>query len=330
MKNKDVIQLSDHFTLPRLMRFCLPSIVMMVFTSIYGVVDGYFVSNFVGKTAFASVNLVMPFLMILGGVGFMVGTGGSALVAKCLGEKNEEQARRVFSMMIYLTFILGVTLSVLGIVFAEPVARFLGADEEMLANCVTYARTCLIFNTFFMLQNVFQSFLVTAERPKLGLAVIVAAGLTNMGLDALFIAGLQMDVTGAALATGLSQTVGGLLPLLFFLKKDNGSKLRIVKTPMELRPIIQACSNGASELMTNISSSIVSMLYNHQLISLAGQNGISAYGVLMYVQFVFAAIYIGYAIGTAPIVGITTAPRITRSFTTCAKKARYLRSAPEL
>ena len=303
MKNKDVIQLSDHFTLPRLMRFCLPSIVMMVFTSIYGVVDGYFVSNFVGKTAFASVNLVMPFLMILGGVGFMIGTGGSALVAKCLGEKNEEQARRVFSMMIYLTFILGVTLSVLGIVFAEPVARFLGADEEMLANCVTYARTCLIFNTFFMLQNVFQSFLVTAERPKLGLAVIVAAGLTNMGLDALFIAGLQMDVTGAALATGLSQTVGGLLPLLFFLKKDNGSKLRIVKTPMELRPIIQACSNGASELMTNISSSIVSMLYNHQLISLAGQNGISAYGVLMYVQFVFAAIYIGYAIGTAPIVG---------------------------
>lgn len=303
MKNKDVIQLSDHFTLPRLMRFCLPSIVMMVFTSIYGVVDGYFVSNFVGKTAFASVNLVMPFLMILGGVGFMIGTGGSALVAKCLGEKNEEQARRVFSMMIYLTFILGVTLSVLGIVFAEPVARFLGADEEMLANCVTYARTCLIFNTFFMLQNVFQSFLVTAERPKLGLAVIVAAGLTNMGLDALFIAGLQMDVTGAALATGLSQTVGGLLPLLFFLKKDNGSKLRIVKTPMELCPIIQACSNGASELMTNISSSIVSMLYNHQLISLAGQNGISAYGVLMYVQFVFAAIYIGYAIGTAPIVG---------------------------
>ncbi len=303
MKNKDVIQLSDHFTLPRLMRFCLPSIVMMVFTSIYGVVDGYFVSNFVGKTAFASVNLVMPFLMILGGVGFMIGTGGSALVAKCLGEKNEEQARRVFSMMIYLTFILGVTLSVLGIVFAEPVARFLGADEEMLANCVTYARTCLIFNTFFMLQNVFQSFLVTAERPKLGLAVIVAAGLTNMGLDALFIAGLQMDVTGAALATGLSQTVGGLLPLFFFLKKDNGSKLRIVKTPMELRPIIQACSNGASELMTNISSSIVSMLYNHQLISLAGQNGISAYGVLMYVQFVFAAIYIGYAIGTAPIVG---------------------------
>ena len=302
MKNKDVIQLSDHFTLPRLMRFCLPSIVMMVFTSIYGVVDGYFVSNFVGKTAFASVNLVMPFLMILGGVGFMIGTGGSALVAKYLGEKNEEQARRVFSMMIYLTFILGVTLSVLGIVFAEPVARFLGADEEMLASCVTYARTCLIFNTFFMLQNVFQSFLVTAERPKLGLAVIVAAGLTNMGLDALFIAGFQMDVTGAALATGLSQTVGGLLPLLFFLKKNNGSKLSIVKTRMELRPIVQACTNGASELMTNISSSIVSMLYNHQLISLAGQNGISAYGVLMYVQFVFAAIYIGYAIGTAPIV----------------------------
>lgn len=181
-----------------------------------------------------------------------------------------------------------------------------------------------------MLQNVFQSFLVTAERPKLGLAVIVAAGLTNMGLDALFIAGLQMDVTGAALATGLSQTVGGLLPLFFFLKKDNGSKLRIVKTPMELRPIIQACSNGASELMTNISSSIVSMLYNHQLISLAGQNGISAYGVLMYVQFVFAAIYIGYAIGTAPIVGYNYGAQNHAELHNMRKKARYLRSAPEL
>ena len=303
MKNKDVIQLSDHFTLPRLMRFCLPSMIMMVFTSIYGVVDGYFVSNFVGKTAFASVNLVMPFLMILGGVGFMVGTGGSALVAKNLGEKKDEQAQRIFSMMIYLTVILGVTLSVLGIVFAEPVARFLGADEEMLASCVTYARTCLIFNTFFMLQNVFQSFLVTAERPKMGLAVVVAAGLTNMALDALLIGAFNMGVVGAALATGISQTVGGLLPLLFFLKKNNGSKLRIVLTRMELRPIGQACYNGVSELMTNISSSIVSMLYNHQLIKLAGQDGISAYGVLMYVQFIFAAIYIGYAIGTAPIVG---------------------------
>lgn len=302
-KKKDVIRLSDHFNLSRLMRFCLPSIIMMVFTSIYGVVDGYFVSNFVGKTAFAAVNLIMPFLMILGGVGFMVGTGGSALVAKCLGEKDDEKARRVFSMMIYLTLILGVTLSVLGIIFAEPMARFLGADESMLGNCVTYARTCLIFNTMFMLQNVFQSFLVTAEKPKLGLAVIVAAGCTNMVLDALFIAVFRWEVIGAALATGLSQTVGGLLPLLFFLRKDNGSKLRVVKTGMEIRPIVQACANGASELMTNISSSIVSMLYNHQLIKLAGENGVSAYGVLMYVSFIFAAIFIGYSIGTAPIVG---------------------------
>ena len=301
--NKDVIQLSDHFTLRRLFRFCLPSVVMMVFTSIYGVVDGYFVSNYVGKTPFAGVNLIMPFLMILGGVGFMVGTGGSALVAKYLGEKNDGQARRVFSMMMILTLILGVSTSVLGIVFAKHVAVLLGADGEMIGYCVTYARTCLIFNTMFMFQNVFQSFLVTAERPKLGLAVIVAAGCTNMVLDALFIAVLQMGVIGAALATGLSQTIGGLLPLIFFLRKNNGSKLHMVRTRLELRPIAQACSNGASELMTTISSSIVSMLYNHQLLSLAGENGVSAYGVLMYVQFIFAAVYIGYSIGTSPIVG---------------------------
>lgn len=300
---KDVIQLSDHFTLGRLYRFCLPSIIMMVFTSIYGVVDGYFVSNYVGKTPFAAVNLIMPFLMIIGGVGFMIGTGSSALVAKHLGEKDENQARRVFSMMMILTLILGVSISVLGIIFADKVALLLGADIEMLDYCVTYARTCLIFNTMFMFQNVFQSFLVTAERPKLGLVVIVAAGCTNMLLDFLFIAVFQMGVVGAALATGLSQTVGGLLPLIFFLRKNNGSKLHMVRTRLELRPVLQACSNGASELMTNISSSVVSMLYNHQLLTLAGENGVSAYGVLMYVSFIFAAVYIGYSIGTAPIVG---------------------------
>lgn len=300
---KDVIQLSDHFTLGRLYRFCLPSIIMMVFTSIYGVVDGYFVSNYVGKTPFAAVNLIMPFLMIIGGVGFMIGTGGTALVAKHLGEKDENQARRVFSMMMILTLILGVSISVLGIIFADKVALLLGADIEMLDYCVTYARTCLIFNTMFMFQNVFQSFLVTAERPKLGLVVIVAAGCTNMLLDFLFIAVFQLGVVGAALATGLSQTVGGLLPLIFFLRKNNGSKLHMVRTRLELRPVLQACSNGASELMTSISSSVVSMLYNHQLLTLAGKNGVSAYGVLMYVSFIFAAVYIGYSIGTAPIVG---------------------------
>ena len=300
---KDVIQLSDHFTLGRLFRFCLPSVVMMVFTSIYGVVDGYFVSNFVGKTPFAAVNLIMPFLMILGGVGFMIGTGGSALVAKYLGEQNNDQARRVFSMMLIVTLILGVSTSALGIIFAENVAQLLGADSELLPYCVTYARTCLIFNTMFMLQNVFQSFLVTAERPKMGLAVVIAAGCTNMLLDFLFIAVFELDVVGAALATGLSQTVGGLLPLIFFLRSNNGSKLHMVRTRLEFRPILQACANGASELMTSISSSIVSMLYNFQLLRLAGQDGVSAYGVLMYVQFIFAAVYIGYAIGTAPITG---------------------------
>ena len=300
---KDVIQLSDHFTLGRLFRFCLPSMVMMVFTSIYGVVDGYFVSNFVGKTPFAAVNLIMPFLMILGGVGFMIGTGGSALVAKYLGEQNNDQARRVFSMMLIVTLILGVSTSALGFIFAENVAQLLGADSELLPYCVTYARTCLIFNTMFMLQNVFQSFLVTAERPKMGLAVVIAAGCTNMLLDFLFIAVFELDVVGAALATGLSQTVGGLLPLIFFLRRNNGSKLHMVRTRLEFRPILQACANGASELMTSISSSIVSMLYNFQLLRLAGQDGVSAYGVLMYVQFIFAAVYIGYAIGTAPITG---------------------------
>ena len=275
---------------------------MMVFTSIYGVVDGLFVSNFVGKTSFAAINLIMPFIMILGGFGFMVGTGGSALVAKTLGEGDRVKANRYFSMMIYLTLILGVILSVLGIVFIRPISYLLGATDTMIDECVTYGRVVLLFNAAFMLQNVFQSFFITAEKPKLGLAATIAAGVTNMILDALFIAGFKWGVAGAALATGISQCVGGILPFFYFLR-PNGSLLRLTKTKLEGRALVKACTNGSSELMSNISSSLVSILYNYQLIRLAGENGVAVYGVLMYVQFIFVAIFIGYSIGTAPIIG---------------------------
>lgn len=296
------IQLSDHFDYKRLLQFVFPSIIMMVFTSVYGVVDGLFVSNFVGKTSFAAVNLVMPFIMILGGVGFMLGTGGSALVAKTLGEGRRETANRYFTMMVYLTMILGVLLSVIGIVFMRPISILLGATDTMLTECVVYGRTVLFFNTAFMLQNVFQSFLITAEKPKLGLWATVAAGLSNMVLDALFIAGFHWGVAGAAFATGLSQCVGGILPLIYFLR-PNRSLLRLTKTRLEGEVLLKACFNGSSELMSNISMSLVSMLYNFQLIRFSGENGVAAYGVLMYVQFVFVAVFIGYAIGSAPIVG---------------------------
>ena len=275
---------------------------MMVFTSIYGVVDGFFVSNFAGKTAFAAINLVMPFVMVLGGIGFMVGTGGTALVSKVLGEGDREKANRYFSMMIWLTLILGVLFSIGGAIFMRPVAVFLGATPEMMADCVLYGRITILFNTSFMLQNVFQSFLIAAEKPKLGLAVTVAAGITNMALDALFVGMLRWGSAGAALATGLSQCVGGVLPLVYFLR-PNGSLLRLAKTRLEARPLLRACGNGASELMSNISSSIVGMIYNFQLLRYLGEDGISAYGVLMYVQFIFIAIYIGYSIGSAPVVG---------------------------
>ena len=295
------IQLSDHFTIRKLLRFVLPSIVMMVFTSIYGVVDGLFVSNFVGKTPFAAINLVMPFLMILGGFGFMIGTGGSALVAKTMGAGDDETANRYFSMLIKLTLGSGLVLSILGVALMEPISRLLGATDAMLADCVRYGRVVLAFNAAFMLQNVFQAFLIAAEKPKLGLYATVAAGVTNMALDALFIAGFGWGVEGAALATGLSQCVGGVFPLIYFAR-PNTSRLRLVRTRIEWRAMGQACFNGASELMSNISGSLVSMLYNFQLLRFAGENGVAAYGVLMYVQFIFIAIYIGYAVGSAPIV----------------------------
>ena len=296
------IQLSDHFTYPRLLRFVAPSITMMIFTSIYGVVDGFFVSNYVGKTPFAALNFIMPFIMVLGGTGFMLGTGGSALVAKEMGCGHTERANRIFTMMIAFVVVTGLILTVLGVAFIRPIARLMGASESIMADCVLYGRITIAFTTAFMLQSVFQSFLVVAERPRVGLLVVVAAGVANMVLDALFIAVFHWGIAGAATATGLSQCVGGLFPLLYFLR-PNTSKLRLVRTKLELRPILNACGNGSSELMSNISSSIVSMVYNFQLLKYLGEDGVSAYGVLMYVQFVFVAIYIGYSIGCAPIVG---------------------------
>lgn len=298
---KTTIQLSDHFTYNKLLRFTFPSIIMMVFTSIYGVVDGFFVSNFAGKTAFAAVNLIMPFVMILGGMGFMIGTGGTALVSLVLGQDDRTKANRYFSMMIYMTLILGILLSAAGIIFMRPVAVFLGATPEMMGDCVLYGRIVIGFTSTFMLQNVFQSFLIAAERPKLGLAATVAAGVTNMFLDALFVGIFRWGVAGAALATGLSQCIGGILPFLYFVR-PNTSLLRLTRTKLELKPLLQACVNGSSELMSNISSSVVSMIYNFQLMRYVGENGVSAYGVLMYVQFIFVAIYIGYSIGCAPVI----------------------------
>lgn len=296
------IKLSDHFTYSKLLRFVFPSIIMMIFTSIYGVVDGLFVSNFAGKTAFASINLVMPFVMILGGIGFMIGTGGTALVSKVLGEGKKEKANKIFTMMIIFTLLLGTLLSVIGVVSMPRVADFLGATEEMMADCILYGRIVTGFTVAFMLQNVFQSFLIAAEKPKLGLLATVLAGITNMALDAIFITVFKWGVAGAAIATGLSQCVGGIFPLIYF-SRDNSSLLRLTNTKLEIKPILNACGNGSSELMSNISSSVVSMIYNFQLMKYVGEDGVSAYGVLMYVQFIFVAIYIGYAIGCAPITG---------------------------
>ena len=295
------IQLSDHFTYGKLFRFTFPSIIMMIFTSIYSVVDGFFVSNFAGKTAFASINLVMPFIIILGSLGFMIGTGGTALVSRVLGEGDEKKANHYFSMLIWLSLLIGIFLAVLGVAFMRPVAVLLGATKEMIDDCVLYGRVVIAFLAPYMLQNVFQSFLIAAEKPNLGLAATLAAGITNMVLDAVLVGVLRLGVFGAALATGISQTIGGLLPFLYFIR-PNSSKLHLTKAKFKLRPILQACANGSSELMSNISGSVVGIVYNFQLLKYLGENGVSAYGVLMYVQFIFIAIFVGYSIGCAPVV----------------------------
>ncbi len=303
MKNKQTkIQLSDKFNYNKLLRFTFPSIIMMIFTSIYGVVDGFFVSNFVGKTPFAAVNFIMPFLMILGTVGFMFGTGGSALIAITMGAGDKERAQRLFSLFIYVSAICGTVIGLLGILVLRPVAAWLGADGEMLDNCVVYGRIILAVLPALILQYEFQSFFITAEKPKLGLAVTVAAGVANMALDALFVGVLRWGLVGAAAATAISQSVGGIVPLIYF-GRPNSSLLRLTKTKFDGMALVKACTNGSSELMSNISMSVVGMLYNGQLMKYAGEDGVAAYGVLMYVNMIFLAAFIGYSVGVAPVTG---------------------------
>ena len=296
-----MIRLSEHFTYKKLFLFTFPTIIMMIFSSIYGVVDGFFVSNYAGKVSFAAVNLIMPFLIILGAVGFMFGAGGSALVGKTLGEGNKEKANRRFSLIVYTSIITGLVLTVFGIAFLRPVARFLGAEGIMLEHCVLYGRIILFALPAFLLQMEFQSFFITAEKPQWGLIVTVAAGVINIVLDFLLVGVFKLGLAGAAVATAISQVVGGIIPLIYFMC-PNSSVLRLTKTSFDSKVLIKTCTNGMSELLGNISMSVVSMLYNIQLLKYAGEDGIASYGVLMYVGMIFCGVSLGYAVGVSPVI----------------------------
>lgn len=297
-----MINLSDNFNYGKLLRFTFPSIIMLVFSSVYGVVDGYFVSNYAGKTSFAAVNFIMPVLMILGCIGFMFGTGGGALIAKTLGEKDDKKANEIFTMIVAVSVGVGVFLTVLGIALMPLISRLLGADGKMLDDSVLYGRIVTIGLPFYILQYEFQCLFATAGKPKLGLYVTAAAGVTNMVLDYLLVAVFPLGIIGAAAATAFSQLVGGVIPLIYFLRK-NSSLLRFTKFKFDGRALFKTCTNGSSEFLSNIAMSVVSMLYNRQLMRYAGEDGVSAYGVLMYVGMIFMAVFVGYSVGVAPIVG---------------------------
>lgn len=297
-----MIQLSDHFNYKHLLRFTMPSIIMLIFTSVYGVVDGFFVSNFVGKTAFTAVNFVIPILLVLGCVGFMFGTGGGALIALTMGSGRKDKANGLFSLLIYASVICGIILTIAGFLFLRPLLSLLGAEGQLLKDCMEYSRLILLAIPAYILQYEFQCLFATAEKPKLGLYVTVAAGLTNAALDALFIAVFHWGLWGAAAATSIGQCVGGIIPVIYFAR-PNGSLLRLTRTKFDGSALLKVCINGSSELMSNISSSVVSMLYNIQLLKYAGEDGVAAYGVLMYVNMIFLAIYIGFSVGAAPVIG---------------------------
>ena len=317
------MELSDHFTYRKLIRFTIPTIVMMIFTSIYGIVDGIFVSNCVGADAFASVNLIMPALMILGTIGFMIGTGGSALVSKTIGEGDKKKANEYFSMLVYLLVIIGSVLTIIGIFLIKPASCLLGADDNMIKDCVTYGTTIILFLVPFVLQNCFQSFIIVAGKPTFGLVVSIIMGLTNMFLDFLFMYVFKMGVFGAALATGISQSIGCIVPLAYFINKNNTS-IRLVKAKFDGKAILQSCINGSSEMLTNLSMSLVNMLYNIQLMKYIGSNGVVAYGIIMYVGFIFVGTYLGYSIGTAPIIGYHYGAKNTDELKSLLKKSLRL------
>ena len=295
------IQLSEHFTYSKLLRFTFPSIIMMIFTSIYSVIDGLFVSNFAGKTALAAINIIYPFIMAVGALGFMMGTGGSALVGRLLGEGEKEKANKTFSLIVYTTAIAGILLSALAFLLVPTVSRLFGASGQLLDYCILYGRICFLSMPCFMLQNVFQCFFITAEKPRLGLDVVLSAGITNMVLDFLFVAVFGLGLKGAAIATVCGEIIGGLVPILYFAGR-NHSLLRLGRTSFDVGSILKTCTNGSSELMTELSSSVVTVLYNTQLMRIAGENGVAAYSTIMYVNFIFVAIFLGYSLGSAPII----------------------------
>lgn len=297
------IQLSEHFTYKKLFAFVTPSIIMMVFISIYSVVDGLFVSNFVGESAVAAINRIMPLIIILGSLGFMVGTGGSALVAKTLGEGDRQKANAYFSMLIYITAAIGVVIAVSGQFTVPYIAGLLGAEGQTYDYCVLYGRVILGSQPFFILQNVFQSFFVTAEKPKLGLSVIAVSGIINMVLDAVFVAGFGWGLAGAAAATAAGEVFGGVFPLIYFFRKNN-SLLRFTKTKFYGKALLKAVTNGSSEFFSNVSTAIIVMLYNFQVEKfIPGDAGIAAYGAIGYVIMTVFSIFMGYAVGSAPLIG---------------------------
>ena len=325
MRSIMIIKLSDRFTYGKLLKFTLPSIAMMIFTSIYSVVDGFFVSNFAGKVAFSAVNIIMPFLMTVSTVGFMLGTGGTAIVANTFGSGDKEKANRYFSLFVYTAFVIGSILSILGFIFIRTISISLGASGDILKHCIVYGRIILVILPFFILQIMFQSFFIVAEKPRHGLLVAGVTGIINIVLDAILVILLPLEykLTGAAIATSFSQFVGGVIPLVYFTRK-NSSILRLGKTIFDKRILLKACTNGSSEFMSNVSMSIVGILYNIQLLKYAGENGVASYGVMMYVSMIFSATFIGYSIGSSPIIAYHDGAKNHDELKGLLKKSIYL------
>lgn len=284
-----------------LLKFAAPSIVMMVFMSLYTIVDGIFVSRFLGSNALSSLNIVYPVISVAIALSTMLGTGGSAIISKYLGEGKNERAREALTQFVVLTLLLSFVLLILSEMFLTPISRLLGASDVLLADCRLYLGASMLFAPACMLQAVFQSFLVTAGRPGLGLLLMTGAGICNMILDYVLIVPCQMGIAGAALATGIGQCIPAVCGLCFFLftRQD----LRFCRFTFSAKEILDACYNGSSEMVSQLSNAVITFLFNIVMMSLAGEHGVAAITILLYGQFLFNAVYLGFSIGISPVIG---------------------------
>ncbi len=293
--------LAKKFSLASLLLFAAPNIIMMIVLSMYIIVDGMFVARFIGTTALSAINMFYPAICFEMALGIMIATGGSAIAAKKLGEGKQKEAQNNLSFLMVVEGSFGIVIAVVGNLFTAEIVSFLGASAAQAPLSITYAKIIFSFAPAFFLQTAFQTFFVTAGKPALGLIVTILGGVANILLDYIFMAPLRLGVTGAAIATGIGYCIPAMVGVIFFLKAKT-NPFHFVRPRFDGKVLLQACANGSSEMVTNLSNAVTTFLFNFTLLQFYGEDGVASITIILYFQYLFTALYFGYSNGIAPII----------------------------